>query len=67
MHGAVDSDWGGDMTHQRSVTGLILWLAGGTILYKTKYQDTVSLSTTEAEFTAACNAGKANLYCMLNP
>jgi deoxyuridine 5'-triphosphate nucleotidohydrolase len=62
MHAAVDSDWGGDTTHRRSVTGLILRLAGGTILYKTKYQDTVSLSTTEAEFTAAVDAGKAILY-----
>jgi hypothetical protein len=62
MHAAVDSDWGGDTAHRRSVTGLILRLAGGTILYKTKYQDTVSLSTTEAEFTAAVDAGKAILY-----
>jgi hypothetical protein len=39
-----------------------LWLSGGTILYKTKYQDTVALSMTEAEFTAACDAGKTILY-----
>jgi hypothetical protein len=39
-----------------------LRIAGGTILYKTKYQDTIALSTTEAEFTAACDAGKAILY-----
>jgi hypothetical protein len=44
------------------VTGLILRLAGGTILYKMKYQDTVSLSTMEAEFTAVCDAGKVILY-----
>jgi dUTP pyrophosphatase len=62
MHAAVDSDWGGDTKHRRSVSGLVLRLAGGTILYKTKYQDTISLSTTEAEFTAACDAGKAILY-----
>jgi hypothetical protein len=62
MHGAVDSDWAGDTKHRRSVTGIILRLAGGTILYKTKYQDTVSLSTTKAEFTAACDAGKSILY-----
>ena len=62
LHGAVDSDWAADTTHRRSVTGLVLRLAGGTILYKTKYQDTVALSTTEAEFSAACDAGKAILY-----
>jgi hypothetical protein len=62
MHSAGDSDWAGDMKHRQSVTGLILQLAGGTIVYKTKYQDIISLSTTEAEFSAACNAGKAILY-----
>jgi deoxyuridine 5'-triphosphate nucleotidohydrolase len=62
LHGAVDSDWAGDTKHRKSVSGIILRLAGGTIYYKTKYQDTVALSTTEAEFTAACDAGKAILY-----
>ena len=59
---AMDSDWAGDSSHGKSVTGMILKIAGGAILYKTKYQDTVALSTTEAEFAAACEAGKAILY-----
>jgi hypothetical protein len=29
---------------------------------KTKYQDTISLLTTKAEFIIACDAGKAILY-----
>jgi hypothetical protein len=62
MHSAVDSDWAGDTKHRKSVSGLILRLSGGTILYKTKYQDTIALSTTEAEFNAACEAGKSILY-----
>ena len=62
MHGTVDSDWGGDTTHRKSVTGIIIKFCGGTIYYKTKFQDTIALSSTEAEFTAACDAGKAILY-----
>ena len=62
LHGAVDSDWGSDQSHRKSVSGIILRLAGGTILYKTKYQPTIAQSSTEAEFTAACDAGKAILY-----
>ena len=62
MHGAVDSDWAGDTTHRKSVSGLVIRLAGGTILYKTKYQDCIAMSSTEAEFIAACEAGKAILY-----
>jgi len=37
-------------------------LAGGVIAYKSKYQATVALSSTEAEFTAAAEAGKTVLY-----
>jgi hypothetical protein len=36
-------------------------LAGGTIAYKTKFQPTVALSTTEAEFMAACDVGRMSL------
>ena len=31
-------------------------------MYKTRFQDTVALSSTEAEFIAACDAGKNCLY-----
>ena len=62
LFGAVDSAWAGDTNHRKSVTGIILQLAGGTILYKTKYQDTIAFSSTKAEFTAAVDAGKAILY-----
>ena len=62
MFGAVDSDYAGDVSHRRSVTGIILHIAGGTIFYKSKFQDTVALSSTEAEFTAAAEAGKYILY-----
>lgn len=62
LHGAVDSDWGSDQSHRKSVTGIILHLAGGTILYKTKYQPKIAQSSTEAELTAACDAGKSILF-----
>jgi hypothetical protein len=60
--GTVDSDYGGDTTHRKSVSGVILIIAGGTVLYKTKFQDTIAMSSTEAEFTAAADAGKYILY-----
>ena len=58
LNAAVDSDYAGDHTHRRSVTGISIQLAGGSILYKTRFQDTIALSSTEAEFTAAAEAGK---------
>jgi hypothetical protein len=62
MHAYVDSNWGSDRTHRRSVTGLVIMLAGGVIAYKSKYQPTIALSPTEAEFTAASEASKTTLY-----
>ena len=57
-----DSDWAGDLIHRRSVTGIAVMYAGGVVCYKTKYQETIALSSTEAEFVALCDAGKVVLY-----
>ena len=40
----------------------MVMLVGGIIAYKTKFQSAVSLSSTEAQFTAAAEAGKVALY-----
>ena len=57
-----DSDWGFDTTHRRSVTGTIILLAGAAVLYSTKYQKAVALSSTEAEFVSASDTDKTALY-----
>ena len=62
--GYVDADWATDTKHRRSVTGIVLLYAGGSIGYKTKYQETIALSTTKAEFTAACDAAKSTFWSL---
>jgi hypothetical protein len=62
LHGCTDSDWGGDKQHRQSVTGYLLKLAGGCIVYKSKYQHVIAPSSSKAEYQAACDAGKAILY-----
>lgn len=62
LHCFVDSDWATDPLTRRSFTGICMRFAGGTIGYKTRLQPTVALSSTEAEFMAACDAGKMLLY-----
>lgn len=62
INAAVESDFAGNNTHRRSISGMSIQMAGGTILYKTRYQNTIALSSTEAEFTAAEEAGKFILY-----
>ena len=60
---AVDSDHATDQRHRKSVSRIVHKLAGGTVLYKSKYQDVVAISTSEAEFiAAAAAAGKQILY-----
>jgi hypothetical protein len=56
-HIYLNSDWATGMKTRRSFTRICMHLAGGTIAYKTRFQPTVALSSTEAEFMAACNAG----------
>ncbi|GFH45233.1 hypothetical protein CTEN210_01707 [Chaetoceros tenuissimus] len=58
----VDSDWAADTNHRKSISGFVISLAGGTVYYKTKFQETVATSTAEAEFTAAFEAAKAICY-----
>ena len=50
--GWVDSDWAADGKTRRSHTGYILMLNGGAISWKSRHQDSVSLSTSETEFVA---------------
>jgi hypothetical protein len=62
LYGYVDSDWGSDSNHRKSITGVLLMYAGGPVGYRCKYQDVIAHSSTEAEFTAACDMGKMILY-----
>ena len=44
------------------MSGLGLFLAGALVVYRSRFQPTISLSSTESEFVAACKAGKLSLY-----
>jgi len=58
LWGWVDADWAGDTDTRRSHTGYTLMMNGGPISWKSQRQDNVSLSTSEAEFVAASQAGQ---------
>ena len=62
LWGWVDADWAGDTDTRRSHTGYILMMNGGPISWKSRRQDNVSLSTSEAEFVAASQAGQEAIY-----
>ena len=56
--GYVDANYASDLDERRSTTGYVFTLAGGAISWMSKLQETVALSTTEAEYIAALDACK---------
>uniref|UniRef100_A0A1Y1MYL6 Retrovirus-related Pol polyprotein from transposon TNT 1-94 n=1 Tax=Photinus pyralis TaxID=7054 RepID=A0A1Y1MYL6_PHOPY len=60
--GFSDADFAGDHDTRRSTSGYISMLHGGAITWSSQRQQTVSLSTTEAEYVAAANASKELMW-----
>lgn len=60
--GYSDSDFASDLDSRRSTSDYIFKLANGPVTWKSKRQDTVSLSTTEAEYIAASLACKEIIW-----
>jgi hypothetical protein len=52
------SDWVADVDSRRSHTGYIIMLNGGAVSWKSRRQDCVSISTSEAEYVAPVSADK---------
>jgi len=51
-----DADWAGDVDDRKSTTGIIIKVNGCTIMWLSKKQTTVALSTAEAEYIAIATA-----------
>jgi hypothetical protein len=48
----VDAGWGGDVGDRKSTTGFVIYLNKNPISWKSRKQNTVALSTCEAEYMA---------------
>ncbi|UYV65699.1 hypothetical protein LAZ67_3005177 [Cordylochernes scorpioides] len=62
LHGYADADWGGNLVDRKSHTGIVYFLVRGPIAWESKKQQTVTLSSTESEYIALCEAGKEAVY-----
>ena len=54
--GYCDSDWAGDLDSRRSTTGYVFLLSNGAISWKSRRQQPVALSSTEAKYMAVTDA-----------
>jgi hypothetical protein len=60
--GFVDADYAGDADTRRSTSGLVFFLYGTPISWRSVLQPMVALSTTEAEYIAYTEAAKEGLW-----
>ena len=58
LYGFADSDYAGDSDTHRSTSGYLFLLNGAAVSWKTKRQEVVALSSTEAEFISLSRAGQ---------
>ena len=61
-YGFSDATWGSDLENSRSVSGYIFYLGGGPVVWSSKSQKTVALSSAESEYVAMCAAAKEAIH-----
>lgn len=52
LHAYSDADWASDIDKRRSCTGYVLMMSGAAVTWRSKRQETVAQSSTEAEYLA---------------
>ena len=60
--GYTDSDWAGSVTDRKSTSGCCFSLGSTVIARRSRKQTSVALSTTEAEYTAACSTSNEAVW-----
>lgn len=58
----ADSDWANDREDRKSTTGYLIKVFGNVVVWSSKKQQQVTLSSTEAEYVAACAAVQETLW-----
>lgn len=53
-----DADWGSDVKVRKSISGTLILVSGGPVIFRSSQQTLVSQSTTESEFIAAAETVK---------
>lgn len=62
LRGYADSDWANDKIDRKSTSGYLFEVYGNVVVWCSKKQPIVTLSTTEAEYVAACTAVQESIW-----
>ena len=62
LQGYSDADWAGDITSRKSTSGYLFQLGGGIISWRSKRQNIVAVSSTEAEYIALTLASQEAIW-----
>ena len=57
-----DADYGGDEDSRRFTSGMVVKMGTGAVSWRSKLQDVVTLSTTEAEYISGVHAGQEMIW-----
>ncbi|GKF04813.1 hypothetical protein Tco_0035481 [Tanacetum coccineum] len=60
--GFTDSDWAGCLDTRKSTSGNLFSLGSGAVTWSSKKQETLALSSSEAEYTAVTSAARQALW-----
>lgn len=58
----VDSDWGGDISDRKSVSGYLFQVFGNTVSWSTRKQNCGALSSTEAKLISLCSSIQEGIW-----
>ncbi|GAB0095500.1 uncharacterized protein DMENIID0001_108920 [Sergentomyia squamirostris] len=62
LEGFCDADWGSDPDDRRSTSAYVFMMQGGAISWNTRRQQTVALSSTEAEYMSLVSAIQESIW-----
>ena len=62
VKGYTDLDYGGDLDKWRSTSGYVFMLARGAVSWRSRLQNCITQSTTEAKYVAASEASKESIW-----
>jgi hypothetical protein len=62
VHGYIDVDWAGSILDRRSTSSFMFSFGSAVVMWSSKKQSTIALSSTEAEYRGAAMAAREGAW-----